>query len=311
MKNYMLFGPLLSRRLGISLGIDLMPFKICTMNCIYCESGNSEYMTLERNEYVNTIDVINELGKYLRSFPRLDYITFSGRGEPTLHSKISEITRYLKSKFPAYKLALLTNGSLFFRNDVRSDCMDYDLVIPSLDAVSPDTFQKINRPHEELSNIKIINGLNKFRNEFDNMIWLEVFIIPGINDSIEELTLLKETIKFISPDKVQLNTLDRPGQSDNVKRATNNTLLKIVKFFDPIHTDIISYYNYPIRIPENVQISLSQILSLLERRPCTFYELSRILGFNKSRLNKQIQTLLTDKLITTKETAHGKYFVHC
>lgn len=154
MSNYKykyLFGPVPSRRLGISLGVDLVLHKTCSLNCIYCECGRTTNLTVQRNEYVPTEIVLSELNHFLASNPKLDYITFSGSGEPTLHSGIGEIVNYLKNNFPSYKIALLTNGTLFNQSKIRQEVKSIDLILPSLDAVSDKVFQKINQPFRELS----------------------------------------------------------------------------------------------------------------------------------------------------------------
>ena len=186
-----LFGPVPSRRLGISLGIDLVPMKTCTLNCIYCECGKTSHLTLERKEYVSFEAVKKELTHYLAHHARPNYITFSGSGEPTLNSKIGDVIRFLKDRVPDVPVAVLTNSTLFSRKQVRSDIKHAVVVIPSLDAVTEKIFNKINRPSPRLHVDTIIDGLIRFRKEYSGKIWLEVFIIPGMNDTTAELNALK------------------------------------------------------------------------------------------------------------------------
>ena len=155
MSNY-LFGPVPSRRLGISLGLDLVPHKTCSLNCIYCESGKTTNLTIERKEYIPTAVLISELTTFLKTKPKLDYITFSGAGEPTLHSDIGTIVTFIKKNYPDYQLALITNGTLFYLSKLRREVKPVDLILPSLDAVSEKTFKRINRSHRELAIKKII-----------------------------------------------------------------------------------------------------------------------------------------------------------
>ena len=138
MSNY-LFGPVPSRRLGISLGLDLVPHKTCSLNCIYCESGKTTNLTIERKEYIPTAVLISELTTFLKTKPKLDYITFSGAGEPTLHSDIGTIVTFIKKNYPDYQLALITNGTLFYLSKLRREVKPVDLILPSLDAVSEKT----------------------------------------------------------------------------------------------------------------------------------------------------------------------------
>jgi wyosine [tRNA(Phe)-imidazoG37] synthetase (radical SAM superfamily) len=206
-----LFGPVPSRRLGTSLGVDLVPFKVCSFNCIYCEVGATTNLTLERSEYVPVDAVLAELEDFLSTNPPLDYITFSGAGEPTLNSGIGRIVTHIKERYPQYKLALITNSSLFGDPTLRAEIAAVDLVLPSLDAVSPKVFARLNRPNHALSIDEIVEGLIAFRLESEATMWLEIFLSPGINDTPEELAALKAACSRIQPHSIQLNTLDRPG----------------------------------------------------------------------------------------------------
>lgn len=224
-KKY-LFGPVPSRRLGTSLGIDLLPYKTCTLDCIYCECGETTALTLCRKEYVPPDEVLAELDEVLRKKPALDYVTFAGSGEPLLHSGISLIINWLKKHYPHYAVAVLTNGTLLSHKEVRAELKEADLVIPSLDAVTEANFQMINRPYEGLSCEGLVSGLVQFRREYDGEICLEVFIIPGLNDDSSELKKMREIIHLVSPDRVQLNTLDRLGTEEWVRPASEAELRK-------------------------------------------------------------------------------------
>ncbi|MDK2863513.1 MAG: hypothetical protein PWQ46_1223, partial [Methanomicrobiaceae archaeon] len=189
-----LFGPVPSRRLGISLGIDLVPHKTCSFNCIYCECGQTTDLTCERREYVPTNRVIAELDDFLATAPDLDYVTFAGSGEPTLHSGIGEIISFIKDRYPRYRVAVLTNSALFTDPDVRAALMRADLVVPSLDAVSEEVFVKINRPSPGITAGQVLEGLLDFAREYTGEVWLEIFIVPGVNDTDKELRLLKDAV---------------------------------------------------------------------------------------------------------------------
>ncbi len=206
-----LFGPVPSRRLGMSLGVDLVPKKVCSLDCVYCEVSKTTKLTLDRKEYIKTDKIKEELRHYFNHNPDPDYITFSGYGEPTLNSHIGEILQFIKQNKPGIPVAVLTNGTLFYDKDVRKALIDADLVLPSLDAATEDVFKKINRPSSDLSIEKYIKGIIDFSKEFKGKIWLEIFILPGYNDSENELSALKKVIEKMIPDSVQLNTLDRPG----------------------------------------------------------------------------------------------------
>lgn len=224
-----LFGPVESRRLGRSLGVDLIPYKTCTYNCVYCECGATTCKTTTREEFYPVEEVLAELTDYLSGSPDLDYITFSGSGEPTLSRSIGRVIDFLKNRFPAYRVAVLTCGSLLFDPQIRKDLARADVVIPTLASMSDETFQKIHRPCNDLFPQTILDGLIRFRNEYKGEIWLEIFIIPGVNTSDEELDEIKSAIRNVQPDRIQLNTLDRTGTESWVQPADSAELERIRK----------------------------------------------------------------------------------
>ena len=226
-----LFGPVPSRRLGISLGVDLVPLKTCTLNCIYCECGRTTDLTVTRKNYVPLSEVKEELTDYFANNPRPDYITFSGSGEPTLNSNIADVLHFIRNHIHDIPVAVLTNGTLFSIKQVREDIKDAAVVIPSLDAATGKLFRKINRPYPRLEIDTIIDGLIRFRKEYSGQIWLEIFIVPGMNDTEHELTALKQAIEKIAPDQIQLNTLDRPGPVSTIRAATRQELEHIMNFW--------------------------------------------------------------------------------
>lgn len=223
------YGPIHSRRLGRSLGVDVMPLKTCSLDCVYCECGKTNALTLERKEYFPTEEIIQSLDQALREKKDLDYITFAGSGEPTLHIGLGRIINFIKDNYSQFKVAVLTNGTLLNDPAVIKDLSSADLVVPSLDAVSNDAFQKINRPEQSLTAESIIAGIENFKENFNGEIWLEIFIIPGINDDEQELRLFKKTIEKLNIKKVQLNTLDRPGAVDWLKPVSKEYKAEIAQ----------------------------------------------------------------------------------
>ncbi|MFH1673847.1 MAG: radical SAM protein [Pseudomonadota bacterium] len=303
-----LFGPVPSRRLGMSLGVDLVPFKTCTYNCVYCECGKTTHLTINRKEYVPLKEVIAELKDYLDRNPALDFITFSGSGEPTLHSGIGNIIDFLKTEYSNYKICLLTNGSLFYLENLRKEVRSVDLIIPSLDAVSDIVFRKINRPSPQLNPQKIIDGLVSMRKEYPGPIWLEIFIVPGLNNTESELKALKGAIKKIQPDKVQLNTLDRPGTEDWVDSASREDLETIASYFGTERAEIIAKFQHKEKKPAYNEDIADIILRTIKRRPCTIEDLSEMLGLRISELNKWIYRLTEEKIIETEKKERGVFF---
>ncbi|MDH4273038.1 MAG: radical SAM protein [Candidatus Aminicenantes bacterium] len=175
-----IFGPVPSRRLGRSLGIDLIPFKTCCLNCLYCECGKTTVQTLERKEYVPARAIIQEIDAFLCTVPSLDVITFAGSGEPTLNTALPALLRHIQTHYPQYKTALLTNGSLLYLEDVRQSLLTFNYVLPSLDAVRQKTFEKINQPAGNLDSQEIIEGLITFSKMYRGTMWVGSSSSPAL-----------------------------------------------------------------------------------------------------------------------------------
>jgi wyosine [tRNA(Phe)-imidazoG37] synthetase (radical SAM superfamily) len=303
-----LFGPVNSRRLGRSLGIDLVPYKTCTLSCIYCECGETTVITSDIKEYIPTDRVIEELDSYLSTKPLLDVVTFSGSGEPTLHSGIGRIISFLSDKFPEYEIAILTNGTLLWREDVRKSILRADIIIPSLDAVSEDLFTKIARPVAGINAALVVEGLTELRNEFDGRIFLEIFIIPGLNNSDRELEMIKQACYKIKPDKIQLNTLDRPGTEDWVVPASSEQLEYVKSFLEPFVVEIIGEPSFERR-GENISDDVvDAVIATIKRRPSTIEDLSLTLGIRVVQLNKIIKRLRDSGVIEVKKMGRGNFY---
>ncbi len=303
-----LFGPVPSRRLGMSLGIDLVPHKVCTLNCVYCECGRTTNLTTERKEYVPVDEIFIELNRFLKENPAPDYITFSGAGEPTLNSGIGEILSFIKTNYPNIPVAVLTNGTLLSDKQVRKELLKADLVLPSLDAATERTFRKINIPEKTLNIESYIQGIIDFRNEYSGKINLEIFIIPGYNDNREELDSLKDAIVKIKPEVVQLNTLDRPGTVRNIRAASNIELQKIVDYWNLDNVAVIASAPSRKKIKSYREDTESAILETIARRPCTLIDLSQILGKHINEVNKYLDVLESEKKITTIEQDRGLFY---
>jgi wyosine [tRNA(Phe)-imidazoG37] synthetase (radical SAM superfamily) len=305
--NY-LFGPVPSRRLGISLGVDLVPMKTCTLNCIYCECGASTHLTLERKEYVPFVAVEQELSHYFENNPAPDVITFSGSGEPTLNSRIGDVLHFIKNHIQDIPTAILTNGTLFSQKQVREDIASATVIIPSLDAATEKVFRKINRPYPHLNVDTLIEGLVRLRKEYPGKIWLEIFIVPGLNDTEPELTALKQAIDKIKPDLVQINTLDRPGPVPTLRAATRQELERVMDFWQMENAVIVADVpEKTVRFPYRKDIA-SAILGTIARRPCTLKDLSEILGLPADEVKKHIDSLHTDKKIKRVEQKRGLFY---
>ncbi len=283
MKKYKhIFGPVNSRRLGWSLGVDLVPNKICSMNCIYCEVGRTTLLTNEIKEYFPAEEVIEELKEILPEVSWVDFITITGSGEPTLYYKIRDISKWIKenSNIP---LALLTNSTLFSNPEVRKDLLYFDVVVPSLDSAIEKTFKKINRPHKSIKLINVVKGLTEFRKEFKNQIWLEILVIKDYNDNENEWQALKDTIEKIKPDKVQIGTIDRPPLEQYAQPVSDDLLKKMAQFIGN-NAEVINHrYKFS---SDNLKISKRNLFETLKRRPLRLDELSSIMGISISDAEK-------------------------
>lgn len=303
-----LFGPVPSRRLGMSLGIDLVPKKVCSLNCVYCEVGETTKLTVDRMEYVKYDKIISELKEFMSNSPKIDYITFSGSGEPTLNSQIGKVLTYVKQNYPGVKTAVLTSGVLLINKQLRAEILEADVILPSLDAASQKVFEMINRPNPSLRIDRCIQGLIDLRKEYKGSIWLEIFLLKGYNDSPEELKLLKEALLKIKPDRIQLNTLDRPGTVSGLKALTNGELQAIADNWNIPHVEIIVSAKERTSVESFSTDIEATILSTIARRPSTLTDLHQILGIHVNEINKYLGPLEANNKIKTVDLKRGVFY---
>ncbi|MBI9061241.1 MAG: radical SAM protein [Marinilabiliaceae bacterium] len=308
MKYEHLFGPVPSRRLGMSLGIDLVPKKVCSLDCVYCEVGQTTLHTTIRKEYILFDKIAEELKHYLNNNAKPDFLTLTGSGEPTLNSRIGDLISFIKQNYSEIPVAVITNGTLLNNPKVREEILHADVVLPSLDASKDEIFKKINSPCSSLTVKDHVEGLVKFRESYTGKMWLEVFILPGYNDSVEEISRLKEMIEAISPDAVQLNTLDRPGVIEDLYPASHEELIQIATHLTSQNIEII------VNPPKKHNLTIDErdldsvILSTLQRRPCTLDDLTKITGLNEVVLSKYMVALLENDIIEPFQQKRGKFY---
>ncbi len=295
------FGPVPSRRLGRSLGIDLVPFKTCTYDCIYCQLGRTTHKTVDRAEYVPLDAVVAEVSRKLKEGPAPDYVTLSGSGEPTLHSRLAEVISAIK-RVTTTPVAVLTNGSLFWQAEVREALNEADLVVPSLDAGSPALFQRVNRPHPEVTFERMVAGLQEFRREFAKQIWLEVFLLEGLTAIPTELVRIAEIAATISPDRLQLNSVARPPAEDYARGVSLQTLRGYAGAFGE-RAEVIMDYE-PATQGEQSHADEEEVTALLRRRPCRVEDLAQGLGLHRNEVLKYLGHLLRAGEVTGA-VAHG------
>ncbi len=225
-----IYGPVKSRRLGLSLGVSLAPYKICNFDCIYCQLGVTKVKASERKEYLKPKEIIDELKSWLANntaeAESLSYITLSGSGEPTLNIKIGEVIQEIK-KITPIPVAVITNACLLNDAALREALLGANLLVPSLDAVTQEIFEQINRAEPNINIEDIINGLINLRKEFRGKIWLEVMLVAGVNDDLRQIKKIKEVTEKINPDKIQVNSPVRTTAEPNVFAVDKNKLEKI------------------------------------------------------------------------------------
>lgn len=312
MRSQYVFGPVASRRLGVSLGIDLVPSKTCSLNCVYCEAGETDALLLERREYVPIDEVLVQLEKVLESKIKIDYLTFSGAGEPTLNSGIGRVVDFIKSRYPQYPVCLLTNGTLLGDPQLQKEIKQVDLVIPSLDASSQEEFDKINRPVPGLDFDSFCRGLFEYGRIRTSKVWLELFIVPDINDSDESIARFAGIVKAFNPDKVQLNTLDRPGCVDWIKPSSRENTLRFVRALEPfVPVEAVGPFRYKsaaLRSDVSLEEFDQQIIDLVGRRPCTVDDLRVALGTDEKTVKAHLDLLLRSGRIQSERQPRGDFF---
>ena len=297
------FGPVPSRRLGRSLGVDLVPFKTCSYDCVYCQLGRTTCKTVERKEWVPLEEVVAQIAQRLSAEP--DYITLSGSGEPTLFSRVGELIGRIK-RMSDVPVAVLTNGSLLWREDVRDELGNADLVVPSLDAGNEATFRQVNRPHESISLETMLAGLIEFRRMFRGKTWLEVLLMDGYTATESELSELAACVRQIGPDRVQLNTVTRPPAEDFAVGVSRDRLTEMAAAFDP-PAEVIADFRGVHSQPQFAS-GRDEILDLLRRRPCSLEDIANGLGMHRNEVVKYFEELRAEDLLVQTTTAGRSYY---
>ncbi|MDD3296378.1 MAG: radical SAM protein [Candidatus Omnitrophica bacterium] len=297
------YGPVPSRRLGFSLGVDLMSEKTCSFSCIYCQLGFSKKRTTRRFECVNLNSFKHEFKEILKHKKHIDYVTISGSGEPTLHKNLDKIISAIKTiSHNKYQVCVITNSSLLYRRQVRQELKQADLIIPSLDSAVPATFRKINRPCKSIQFEKVLTGLTALRKEFKGKIWLEVMLLKGINDSLREAQAMQKAVNLIKPDRIHLNLPVRPPAKKVLSPSKKN-----IERFRKVVGDTASV---PFNRGKNIELKrfdpnlAEQILSYIARRPATVKDLASVFGCGVKKIENFLLLLLHNCRI--REIIRGK-----
>ncbi len=299
------YGPVPSRRLGYSLGVDLLPYKSCTFDCVYCQLGRTTRKTVRRREFFRPADVLAQIRRVLASGTRVDCITFSGSGEPTLNRTIGTVIAGIK-RMTSIPVVVLTNSSLLSRPEVRKSLLRADVVVPTLDAASEKIFVKVHRPHPSLKLKTIVDGLKQFRREFGGQIWLEVMLVRGVNDRLLDLRKLKELIAVLKPDKIHLNTVVRPPTDKTAKPVSPTRLRRIKDLLGP-GAEIIADFGRKGLKPVPQELGRA-IVSALRRRPMTRRDLNLALGRTPGAVGRRLTELLAEGEIRARRHAGTVYY---
>ncbi|MCP4641739.1 MAG: radical SAM protein [bacterium] len=300
------FGPVPSRRLGRSLGVDLVPHKTCTYDCTYCQVGRTTVHTADRQAYVPYDDVVAEIQRKLDAGAAPDYVTMSGSGEPTLYADLGRLIDTVK-QMTETRVAVITNGSLLWMPEVRDALLRADLVVPSLDAGTPEAFARINRPCGGIGFDEMVEGLVRFREAFPKTIWLEVFLLDGINADEAEVQAIASHVQRIRPDRVQLNTVARPPADQDAKGVPQATMERFAAMFEP-KAEVVADFT-GAHEDEESETTCDEVLDLLKRRPCSLEDVAQGMRIHRHHAAKHIQHLLEQERIRSELRGDTQYYV--
>ena len=299
-----LFGPVPSRRFGRSLGVDLNPYKTCSFDCVFCQLGRTTEKTITRREYVPTEDVLSELHEWLNKDGRADYITLSGSGEPTLHSRFGEVLEFIRSQstIPA---VLLTNGTMLNLREVRDAAACADVVKVSLSAWDQPSYLWMNRPHPELRFDALIEGQKAFSAGFKGELWMEVFLVGGTNSLPDDVRKIAKIAEQIGPDRIHLNTAVRPPAEDFAAPLSKKRLEALINLFHP-RAEIIA--EFKAKTADPTKANQKSIFSMLQRRPCTADQIADTFGMHLNEVSKYLGNLTrSDQIATERKDSHVYY----
>ena len=299
------FGPVPSRRLGFSLGVDPVVPKTCTLDCVYCELGPTTNRTVLRKPYVSVDGILEELGARLAENPDLDFITLSGSGEPTLNSGLGRLIDGIKD-MTNVPVAVLTNGTLLTDPEVRAALARADVVAPSLDAVSRDAFERVNRPHESLDPGVIADALVTFAREYRGKIWLEVLFVEGLNDDSDEVERIAGIIDAVKPDKVHVNTVVRPPAAPHSRALSQARLQEIAERFGPA-AEVIASATGPSQ-PKAERDASDVIVAMAARRPVTAIDVARSVGVSQAAAAKRLNALVERGVLSVVRHGQRLYY---
>ncbi len=299
MENYKyIYGPVPSRRLGLSLGVSPIPSRTCNYSCIYCQLGRTKHLTNERKNFFSVDDIIAELEDYIKSNAKYDIITIVGEGEPTLFSQLGLLISKIKS-ISNVPVAVITNGALLSDENVRRELLGADFVLPSIDASSVEMFKEINRPHGKIKFETVVNGLIDFSKEFEGKIFIETMLIKGVNDQVAQLKALKNILNKIDYDRLYINTTVRPPAEKQVEEPSLEALTNAVDILKGISIEQLISTGFFSKEKDDYKA----IKSIIQRHPMNQFEIK---SFLEERDCKSIEEVL-EKLSKDPEIEINNY----
>lgn len=301
-KYQYLFGPVPSRRLGRSLGVDVTPFKTCSFDCVFCQCGCTTELVTERGEFVAFEEVCAEIERWLKEDGAADCITFAGSGEPTLYSRLGDLIKFIKAR-TKIPVIVLSNGTLLHRIAVRDELLQADIVKVSLSAWDEASFKKINRPAPGLSFEQVLAGQREFRKEFPGELWMEVFLMEGINANPEQVKKIAEAAAGICPDKIHLNTAVRPPAEAEVSPVSKERLETLCGLFSP-RAEVVA--SFSTDAGSAGALNIEKVIDLIRRHPATAAQLAQSFGVEPAA----ILSLLSDPRLQT-EVRGGEVYYKC
>ena len=284
------YGPVPSRRLGMSLGVDLVPFKVCPYDCIYCQLGPTRLLSARGENFFPVPALVEEVRCALDRGPRPDVITLAGSGEPALYKPLGRLIRSLKV-ITDIPVVLLTNGALFGDPEIRREAALADRVLPSLDAGDEGLFRIMNRPHESLTLEGVVTGLEIFRGEYAGPIWLEVMVVAGLSDGEPQMRLVAEQAWRMRPDRIHLNTPVRPSPLGPSAVVSQERLQALCSLFTPVAEVIADFKPGREARADTIGEIEERLLELLSRRPCTLEDAAAGLAAAPNEVVKALAAL--------------------
>ena len=305
------YGPVVSRRLGLSLGVDLTSDRYCSFDCVYCQVGATVNKGIKRVKYVDIYEFIDELKEFAASGQRVDYVTFAGSGEPTLHEDLDWYIRAVRGVLgDQVKICVITNSSLLYMKKVRDELAEADLIIPSLDAASQNIFEKINMPVNGQDIKRVIKGIVDLRKEFRGEIWLEIMLVKNLNDIEEEFENFKKVINKIKPDKVQINVPVRPP-AKSVKPPAKKKIKQLMAMIGD-DVEVICACSAVVMSEHDViaAVSSDDVIDYVARRPAPIEEIAESFNVSDGQIYEIINKLIFEKTLIRYEH-QGRTYIKC